>query len=282
MNYIDLHTHSTASDGTYTPTELLDYAKEKDLKAIALTDHDTVSGIAEARVAAKKNSIELIPGIELSTEYEGRDIHMLGLNIDTENYYFQTYLKEFKESRDLRNIKMIEGLQKEFDISVEKLTKRYPGRVLTRAHIAEYLFSEGYVDSITDAFTKYIGDNAPYFIPREKITPFDAIRAIHESGGYAILAHPMIYHMKEKELERLARDLKKTGLDGIEAIYSTYRPYDEAFVRRLAKDLNLSITGGSDFHGKIKPDLDLGSGYGRLRVPYTVLENLLSKRINKF
>lgn len=277
MDYIDLHVHSTCSDGTMTPAQLVTYAIQKGLKAIALTDHDTTDGIAQARLAAANSALLVIPGIELSTEYAGGDVHIVGLDIDEAHPAFRAYLAAFYKSRDARNEKMITALAHRFDISLEKLSAAYPNRVLTRAHIADYLYRNGDTNSVGEAFEKYIGEGCPYFVPREKITPTQAIAAIHESGGYAVLAHPMCYHLGQSALGTLTATLKKAGLDAIEVLYSTYSPQEEAFAHRLADTYDLSYSGGSDFHGTIKPDIDLGSGRGNLRIPYSFWANLRSR-----
>lgn len=265
---IDLHVHSNCSDGTYSPEELVSYALQKGLKAFALTDHDTTAGIARAQRAASGTGLELIPGIELSTEYKGKDIHILGLGIDPENAYFQEQLLKFQNARDLRNEKMIEKLREHgIDITLEQMRACFPDSVWTRAHFARYLFDHGYVKEMWDAFDLYLGDHAPCFVPREKVTPFQAVQLIHEGGGYAVLAHPLLYHLGEEALDLLVKTLTGCGLDGIEAIYSSNRLSDETDMRRLARRYGLAITGGSDFHGSNKPSIDLGCGKGNLRIP---------------
>lgn len=272
---IDLHVHSNCSDGTLSPREVVSYAVQKGLKAIALTDHDTIAGIPEAVKAAEELSLELIPGLEFSTNYKGRDIHMLGLDISWQDPAFLQSLKEFQDSRDLRNRKMIARLQEYgVDITYEKMAAEYPDAVWTRANFARYLRDHGYVKTMPDAFTRYVGDNAPCFIPREKVTPWQAMELIHQAGGYAVLAHPILYRLKEDELELLVKTLSDKGLDGIEAIYSTYRWTDESRIRQLARAYGLSITGGSDFHGSNKPDIDLGTGRGNLAIPYDIWTNV--------
>ena len=273
--YIDLHVHSSCSDGTLTPREVVRYAAEKKLAAIALTDHDTIRGIAPAREEADMLGITLIPGIEFSTSYKDRDIHILGLDIDVDNAYFTESLAQFLDSRDVRNRKMIRLLQEHgIRITWEIMEQRFPGAVWTRAHFARYLLDEGYVSSMPEAFSRYIGDHACCFVPREKVTPFQAIRLIREGSGIAVLAHPLLYHLSDRELEELTASLKKAGLNAIEAIYSTNRGMDEGKLRRLARKYGLGITGGSDFHGSNKPGIDLGEGRGNLKIPLQIWKNL--------
>lgn len=166
---VDLHVHSNRSDGSETPSALVDMALEKGLAAFALTDHDTTDGLDDALAYAADKDIEVIPGIEFSTEYEGRDIHVVGLYIDYTGEHFQHYLKDFQNSRDLRNQKMCKKLQEHgVDITYEQLLAEYPGSVLTRAHYARFLLAHGYVKGLPEAFDRYVGDHAPCYIPRER------------------------------------------------------------------------------------------------------------------
>ena len=310
---IDLHVHSICSDGTYSPTQLVDHAAKKGLAAFALTDHDTVDGLDEAiQYAAKLRTCqileesctasskghtgevlgiadargrtgktpdivapiipEVIPGIELSTEHQGRDIHILGLYIDSHSKAFQKKLQEFVDSRTSRNHKMCALLrQRGIPITYKELLLAFPDSVITRAHYAAYLLEKGHVKSRQEAFDRYVGDHAPCFVPREKITPAQAVHLILEAHGAPVLAHPILYHMSGERLEALIQNLKKEGLMGIEAIYSTYTAADERYIRSLAAKYELFISGGSDFHGTNKPGLDLGTGYGKLYVPNELL-----------
>lgn len=270
---IDLHVHSTASDGTLTPTELATAVKEAGLSAFALTDHDTVDGIAEAKTAAKALSIELIPGVELSCDYKGKEVHMVGLYLDETNPRLLTHLARFRDNRDNRNQKMYQKLNDEgFAISEEALREMFPDAVLTRAHVARFLLEHGYIKSIAEAFEKYIGDGCRCHVPREKITPQEGVELIHHAGGKAVLAHPVLYHMSDDRLRELITDCLSCGLDGIEALYSTYQPGDERYISRLAEEYGLAVSGGSDFHGSNKPHIRLGTGTGHLSVPYGLLE----------
>lgn len=276
---IDLHVHSNKSDGTCSPSQLVSYAIEKGLTAFALTDHDTTSGLDEAMQAAScpaAHSVTVIPGIEFSTVYENKDIHVLGLDINYKTPVFLSALADFVASRELRNEKMCAKLREyaQIDITYEKLLAAFPGAVITRAHYARYLFDHGYVKSMPEAFDRYIGDRAPCFIPREKVTPAAAVQLILSAGGVPVLAHPPLYHMSDERLDRLVRTLTENGLAGIEAVYSTYTAGEEVHMRSLASRYGLIITGGSDFHGSNKPDIDLGTGKGNLCIPDELLEGL--------
>lgn len=275
MEYIDLHVHSNRSDGTLSPTELVSYALSKKLAAIALTDHDTVDGIEEALAAAKGKPIEVIPGIEYSTEYNKRDVHILGLFIDYKAPVFLDYLTRFQTSRTNRNHKLCNNLQNAgIDISYDALLSMFPNAVITRAHYAKFLIANGYVKSHNEAFDKYLGDHTPYFIHREKITPEEVIGVTLKAGGIPILAHPPLYKLGKEQMDILVATLTEHGLMGIEAIYSTYSPGEERHMKALAEKYHLLLSGGSDFHGATKPGLDLGSGYGRLFVPEHILLKL--------
>ena len=265
---VDLHVHSNKSDGTFTPSELVTMAIQKNLTALALTDHDTTDGLAELTHAAQGKPLEVVPGIELSTEYEGKDIHIVGLFIDPEQPDFKAHLKSFVESRDARNRKMCANLQEAgLPISYEALQEANPGSVITRAHYGTWLLEHGIVSSVADAFSKYLGDHTPYFVPREKVTPQQAVSLIQKAGGLAILAHPILYRMSREGLDILVCRLKDAGLTGIEALYATYNHREENQIRQLALKYDLLISGGSDFHGLAKPKLELGTGYGNLNVP---------------
>lgn len=285
MKPVDLHTHSDKSDGSYSPTELVDYAIAKGLSAVALTDHDTIDGLkeavdhAEALARSGLPSIEVVPGIEFSTEYEKKDVHIVGLYISYDAPAFVAKLREFVDSRINRNIKMCRNLQSAgIDITFEKLQARNPGAVITRAHYAAYLFEDGYVKSRQDAFSQYLGDHTKYFVPREKVTPVQAVSLILEVGGVPILAHPPLYHMGQDRLDLLTATLKEAGLMGIEALYCSYSNQDERDMRRIAAKYDLLLSGGSDFHGSNKPGLDLGTGYGRLFVPEEFLDKIKAAR----
>lgn len=275
MKYIDLHVHSTYSDGTCTPSELVSLAEKKGLSFFALTDHDTTDGIPHALEASMDSSVTVIPGVELSSEHNKQDIHIVGLGIDYKNIEFSEYLRQFQQDRTNRNIKMCQKLADAgFDISYEEIVADDPDAVITRCHIAKQLAKKGYVTQLWDAFQTHIGDNCPYFVPREKFTPVQAVELIKKADGVAVLAHPLLYRLSHEELCELIEQLKETGLDGIEAIYSSNKHGDEAYVRSLAKKYSLAISGGSDFHGANKPNIQLGTGKGNVQVPEELLKEL--------
>lgn len=277
---IDLHVHSNKSDGTLTPSQLVDLAMEKGIGAFALTDHDTTEGLDEAIRTSAGRPVTVLPGIEFSTCYEEKDIHVLGLLIDYKAPVFLSALEGFIASRTQRNKTMCQKLREyaHTDITYEKLCRAFPGAVITRAHYARYLLTHGVVASMPEAFERLIGDQAPCFVPREKVTPIQAVRLIREAGGIPVLAHPPLYHMSDARLSRLVKILTENGLAGIEALYSTYTPGEEIHMKSLAAQYGLLITGGSDFHGAHKPDIEMGTGKGSLYVPDSILDELKERQ----
>ncbi len=276
---VDLHTHSNKSDGSLSPSELVKLAKDKNLSAIALTDHDTTAGLDEALDAGNSLDIKVIAGVELSCEYQGKDVHIVGLDIDHNNESFKSTLKGFVDSRDLRNQKMCRKLTEHgLPVDYDELMSTYGESVITRAHYARFMLDKGYIKSLPEAFERYIGDNSPCFIPREKVTPAQGVELILSAGGIPVLAHPLLYKMGKERLENLVIELKGYGLKALEAIYCTYTPSDSREMMALAKKYNLLISGGSDFHGAAKPGLELGTGYGKLYIDDSVLTELLASK----
>ncbi len=279
MKTVDLHVHSNKSDGSFTPTELVQYAIQKGLRAFALTDHDTTDGIDEALKAAQGKNIEVIPGIEFSSEYEGKDIHIVGLYIDYKSDFFKRRLRNFVNGRTIRNQEMCKRLTDYgFPVTYEEMLEEFPGCVITRSHYAKFMLNRGYTKTLKEAFDRYIGDACPCFVPRKKITPMRAVEIILKAGGFPILAHPLLYHMSSQKLEKLVSLLKDMGLQGLEAVYCTYSTSDEREMRTLAAKYDLCISGGSDFHGNAKPGLDLATGYGKLFIPEEILDKINERR----
>lgn len=276
---IDLHVHSTESDGTLTPEDLVAEAKKVGLAAFALTDHDTCQGVCKAMPLAASAGIELIPGIELSTDYHGKEVHIVGLYIDIENEQLLKKTAEYRKCRSERNALMVEALRKEgLSITMEELVAENPDCVITRANIARFLYEHGQIKSVREAFDRYIGDHCKCYVGRLKVASTDAVRLIKEVGGTAILAHPLLYGLSNTNLQKMIDELKPVGLDGLEAIYSTYTTGEEQQMKRLARENGLLISGGSDFHGSNKPDIALGRGRGHLYIPYSVLETIKAGR----
>ena len=230
----------------------------------------------------KENGINFIPGIELSTGYtspSGKEIeiHMLGYFIQpTEELY--GYLKEFRHTRDHRNELMIKKLNEYgYSFTYQEFKNYFPDGILTRAHIARFLYEKGMVASRNEAFDKLIGDGCCCYVSRKKATAKEAINLIHHAGGLAFLAHPTLYNLDYKGIRKLMADLSTLGLDGVEGIYSTYKNEEEATIKQYAKEFHLLISGGSDFHGANKPYIQLGSGRGNLHIPYKIYEHIRDK-----
>lgn len=283
---IDLHVHSTESDGTFTPVELVRHAAKKNVSVFALTDHDTISGVEDAlietEILRKKGIfIRVIPGVEISAEYKNRDIHILGLFIDHKCPQMNQLLKNARTARDLRNEEMASRLRASgIDIQIEQLQNGGHNASITRSHFAQFLTAHGYTENNEQAFKKYLGYNTPYYVSRKYMKPRDAILAIHTAGGIAILAHPLLYKLNLKELEALLIQLKSEGLEGIEVFYASNISNDEATLRNLSRKFDFLVSGGTDFHGKNKPQLEIGIGKGNFQMPDWVLPNLEQRQLN--
>jgi len=292
---IDLHCHSTASDGRLTPAQLVDMAKHRGLSALALTDHDTVAGLAMFHDHGKKRGLETISGVEVSAEFEKGTMHILGLFVEQTHQEFRAFLKQLSDGRKVRNPKIVQKLN---DLGL-KITMREveqeagmpdngPGggaidKSVGRPHIAAVLIRKGYVQTKQEAFDKYLAKGKPAYEPRFVATPAESIRQIHNADGLAILAHPFYLKAEsEQELEGIVGDLKKKGLDGIEIHYSTHTPEQRTLAAALAEKFELLGSGGSDFHGEDGLGglrVDLGTGVNNtLCVPYELLEKMKKKR----
>lgn len=272
---IDLHVHSNVSDGTFSPKALVTLAKTAGLSAFALTDHDTIDGVNDCIAEGKKQGIEVVPGIELSARYHRYEIHILGYFIDTKSNLLINTLAQLIEDRKMRNTHMLEKLNAlGLHLTLEDLCEPEDGDVITRAHFARALLKKGYITSREEAFTKYIGAGCPAFVPKYALTFDQCIQLIHQCGGLAILAHPMIYTFARGNVKQLISELKNYGLDGVEVIYPKHTPESIAMLKAFCKKENLLITGGSDFHGGNKPDIQIGCGHGETHVPYTCLTQL--------
>lgn len=274
MKLIDMHVHSTFSDGTCTPTEIVKLAEEKKVSAFVLTDHDTVAGVEEAMEAAKNSPVRVLPGIEISAVYKNKDIHILGYHIDIYNEEFLNRLDTYQRERDFRNGEMIRLLAEQgFDISMEQIKQKFPNAALTRAHLARYLLDHGYVESINEAFQKYVGEGCPCYLPKDGISAEEALECIRIAGGRPVLAHPFLYRIPWEEVKELVAYMAEIGIEGLEVLYYKHTLEEKEKLGRLANQYKLFITGGSDFHGANKPT-EIGTGKGNLRVPECLLRNI--------
>lgn len=274
MKLIDLHVHSTVSDGTLTPSELALYAKAKGLSAIALTDHDTIDGVEACRQKGLEVGVIVVPGIELSADFYGKELHILGYYLDHHNTHLKKKLEELIVARSTRNHEMLDKLATlGLPLDPKDLYEdSEDNTILTRAHIAKAMLKKGYINDRKEAFSRYIGDGKPAYVPKKHFTTKACIELIHEAGGLAVLAHPMLYGYDQKDVTNMIRGLSSEGLDGVECIYSTHSKDETAHLLQICLNLKLFPTGGSDFHGKNKPLLDLGTGYGELTIPFEILE----------
>lgn len=277
---IDLHTHSTASDGTMTPTELVKHAKEVGLDAIALTDHDTLGGLEEAVAAGQEYGVEVIRGCELSLESpEGAGwMHVVALWVPENPIELQKSFDWVIEGRKNRNHEIVEKLRSlGINITYENVAAR-AGGTIGRPHFAQELVSLGVVSSINEAFKVWLGDDGRAYVPKRKLTPENAFKILKDIGATSILAHPFALGLNKPETESLVADLMKLGLDGMEVYYSEHNEADTKAYKEMAERLGLLISGGSDFHGTVKPKISLGKGKGGLRVPTELLEAMKADR----
>lgn len=275
MDKIDLHVHTTASDGTMSPKEVVSLATMLGLKAIALTDHDTMAGLQEAGEAAELMGISVVPGIEISGEYQGKEVHVLGYFLDPEAQMLKDYIQWVGQSRKTRNEKILEKLQKKgYDITLEQLEEKFPGATLGRPHIAQRLVELGAVSSVKEAFRRYLDTGRSCYVPRQYIPFADGVKLIRDCGGVAVLAHPLQYGYGKAELEDLVKTAAEAKVTGMEILYTGYTQGDIQKLYDLAEKYTLLPTGGSDFHGENKPGVQLGSGDGKLAVPAYMLAML--------
>lgn len=277
MDTIDLHTHSTFSDGTFTPSQLVKYAEEKGLKAFALTDHDTTEGIKEAK--SIETNVEVISGVEISTRYDKKEIHIVGLYVNENDADLNKQLKYYREKRVTRNFEILEKLNSlGVNITIDDVKESCTGDVISRAHIAKVLVSKGFVGSYTEAFDRYLGDNKCAYVPRETLNYEESMELITKAGGVPVLAHPLLYKMSDTNLENMMVKLRQKGLKAVEVYYSTHSNSDTQHVVAMANRVGLIYSGGSDFHGATKPKIDMGTGMGKLAVPYEILEKIRGER----
>ncbi|MEI6132619.1 MAG: PHP domain-containing protein [Bacillota bacterium] len=281
--YCDLHSHSTVSDGSFTPTELILEAERIGLEYIALTDHDTVGGISEAIEASKGKNIKLITGIELSIDAEEFDflgpdlksIHVLGYLSHENIFKMEAYQAKLLAFREERNIKTIEkACEIGMPFTYEELKKYSTGEIVSKGHFYKLLIEKGYAKDKDDAFARFLLPGGLIFVKKRKISAADAVGMIVKNGGVAVFAHPLLMGLEAEVLDKLIVELKAIGISGLESIYSENKPGETEKVIALAKKHGMIITGGSDFHGIFKPGLSLGVGYGALRVPSSLGKNL--------
>jgi len=278
---IDLHTHSTASDGTLAPAELADLAAETGLSAIALTDHDTLAGVAAAAARGQERGVEVVPGIELGLEWEkAGSMHMLGYFTSPEDAQLGEKLERLLRIRQERAQRIVERLRGlGIEITFERVDEISGGNSVGRPHVARALVEAGAVASVGEAFERYLSQGRPAYVQREMLGPEQGIGLIKSAGGVAVLAHPATLKLGWKSFAACLEELKGYGLDGIEVVWSGHNPRQRERFGELAQELGLLATGGSDFHGDTKPDIKLGSGlFGNVEVADSVLAALKERR----
>ena len=281
---IDLHTHSAVSDGSDAPARIPELAARAGCSAVALTDHDNLSGLAEARLSADRAGVTLVPGCEVSCKPDGLgprpSVHVLVYFVEDGDGPLQSELRSLRADRRQRNTMLVQRLS-ELGVSVDydKLVSDAGGEEgLGRPHFARALVDLGVANNIDDAFERWLGNGAPAYVPKGRLVPSDVARLAKGSGGVAVLAHPLSLGLEPGGLERLATELSDAGFSGLEAVYGRYSPEQRSGLTAIARAAGLVPTGGSDYHGSFKPDLSVGSGTGDLDVPESALEELAARR----
>ncbi len=283
---VDLHTHSTASDGSLSPRELVELAVKKGLYALALTDHDTLSGLEEAEEAAKGTPIQCIRGVEVSAKAEGGEVHLLGLWLPPKTVtgkkkeaytHLESLLEHIRQLREERNLLILQNLNTlGVELTLQEVQHHAQGEVLARPHFARALVEKKYASSVEDAFRHYLGDQGAAFVKRETLSAEQAIGMLRDTGALVSLAHPGLLPYSLDVLETKLPVFKEAGLQALEGYYSTHSHADEAHLVRLAEKFQLGLTGGTDFHGTAKPDIQLGTGKGSVRFTRALFEILQS------
>lgn len=276
--YCDLHVHSTFSDGTLTPRELLRAACDAGLSSIALTDHNTVKGLPDFMDAARDFPVEAVPGIEFSVDYLGTELHLLGLYLQPAHYApITAMMEDFLRRKEQSNIDLVSKLNAAgFQLNYEQIKPKDAGYV-NRAHIAAAMTEKGYTASIKEAFKRYLSPKHGYYVPPKRADVFETIRFIKSLGAVAVLAHPFL-NLDEQALREFLPEAAQAGLDGMEVLYPLFDEQQSRTLAAMAAEFGLLPSGGSDFHGANKPHIQLGTGQGDLRVPDSC-RNALKARV---
>ncbi|MBR5739564.1 MAG: PHP domain-containing protein [Lachnospiraceae bacterium] len=271
----DFHTHSTFSDGSLTPTELVSLAEKSGVNVIALTDHNTSKGLPEFMEAGRRTDVITVPGCEFTTDYEGTEIHVIGLFFPEESWpEIEDYVELMSIAKRKSNRQLVDSLRAAgYDVTYEEIQALTDAQAFNRAHVARVLRDKGYVSSVQEAFQKILGENCGFYTPPKRLNALTTIRFIALYGGVPVLAHPL-QKQTEAELNRFLPEAKEAGLVALESHYSTFTEEETAKLEAMAERFGLKNSGGSDFHGSAKPDIALGRGRGGLVVPFSFYEDL--------
>jgi len=280
MGNVDLHLHTTASDGVLSPSEIVRYAKAKGLQAIAITDHDTIEGCEEGLLEGERIGFEVIPGIEISAEYSPGSMHILGFFLDIHHPLLNERLEYLQKARAERNPKMVAKLnQLGIEVTYEEVLKASGGGQVGRPHFANVLLEKKVVKSFQEAFDRFLKKGAPAYVDKLRFTSKEALHFIQEARGVAVLAHPNTLGVNRySELEKLILQLVDEGLQGIEVYYPEHSSTEVAQYKTLADRYHLLSTGGTDYHGIEKNELDIGIGRGEMKLPYSIVEKIKALR----
>ncbi len=271
---IDLHTHSTMSDGALSPAEVVRHAKAAGLRAVALSDHDSIDGVREAMEEGEKIGMEVVPAVELSAVSD-TELHILGYYIDIENPFFLSQIERALVVRKQRTKQTCDNLvQLGFDVTVEEAMAIAPAGIVGRAHFARLLADKGYTSSVKEAFDNYLSFGKPAYSNAQCLTAAECVEMIKKAGGVSFVAHLHLTKMEDTSLRAFLQELIACGLNGIEGYYTEYTPEQQEKYQAWAKEFSLGISGGTDFHGAMKPHIRIGTGLGNLKIPYSVLEGI--------
>lgn len=276
---IDLHIHSTFSDGSYTPEQLVEKAAAIGLTALALTDHDNVAGVERFMAACGKSTVRGIPGVEISVDCDNGSMHILGYFIDPNNPNLKKLLGGIQDHRAERNREMLKHLNRlGLCMSMEEVASRAGGEVVGRPHFAQALLDRGYVKTSNEAFKNYLSRGKPAYVERVRQSPQEGMEMIRLAGGVAVLAHPFTLTGGREVLRKIVKELAESGLQGLEVYYPRHTSKMIKFYIKLAKEFNLVLTGGTDYHGAPIPDIKLGIGCGSLNVPDEIVDQLEARK----
>ncbi len=272
---VDLHIHSTFSDGTFTPTQLAKRARENNLKVMSITDHDNIDGLIQGRKAAEKLGITFIDGIEISANFNGKDVHILGYFLDLKDSSFLKWLKILQEKRFNRILKTLKKLEKlGIELDIEEVKSEASGGILGRPHIANLMVKKGYVYSLDAAFDKYLADGKPCYVPKVGVGVVEVLKVLKSNRAIVSLAHPHLINYPYDTVVNIIDLLVNNGLDGIELHYPFIDIRKKQRLMKISKKRNLVITGGSDFHGTNRNKVDINMG----KIPIDIYEELREKK----